>query len=171
MFNRPPRNVESGTLCGLGSLVELGQYRVITDPSLLPTEIENYCGTDYRCTLLIGTQHESQSSDVYSAHGNIFLVKTLRYCEHNGQPHFNADVRAYWDGDGSTCWMASSRESPDHYRRATYGTVLENVKTSFSLPEEDCGNLANLGLQSHSLTGEGKWVDFQMNEWKAEGTF
>jgi len=169
MFNEPPRMVDSGTLSALSNLVQENQYRIITDPSQLPPELSNYAGTNFLCTVIAGTNCGQGNNNPYSAGGNVWWVKTYRNCNHDGTQHYNADMRMYYKGNNGKPWMASSKDNPDHYIRAINGTTLKDARIAANLPENDIGELDQLGFQSLALNDNQPWPDFDMPYWEGDG--
>ena len=165
MFNKPPRMIHQGTLNALGDLVLDNGYRIITDTSQLPPEIANYAGTNYLCTVISGTHCVQESGSPYNANGNVWWVKTFRNCNHDGTGHYNADMRMYYEGNNGQSWMANSRDNPDHYLQVLNGTNLKDARIAAHLPENDIGELDQLGFQSHELNLDKNWPDFCMPYW------
>ncbi|MFO7950440.1 MAG: hypothetical protein R6U36_08745, partial [Candidatus Fermentibacteraceae bacterium] len=96
MLKKPPRRVDSGTLNALASLVSQNEYRIIANPELLPSELANYAGTNYLCSVIAGTNFIQDSDSQYASNGDVWWVKTFRNCYHNGTRHYNADMRIYY---------------------------------------------------------------------------
>lgn len=65
-------------------------------------------------------------------------------------------------------YMASSRVNPDHYTLALTGTTLQDAKIATCLPNNDTGELDQLGVQAHILNASSIWPDFSMPFWDDE---
>lgn len=65
--------------------------------------------------------------------------RTFRYCEHDGNPHFNADDNIICPDDKGNIWKISRDSSPDHYISIATWAGLQNIADAYYLPAEPNG--------------------------------
>jgi hypothetical protein len=156
MKNRP-RTYDISSLENLRSVVQDHQFIRIDDPNQLPAEITNPAGEKYRSTILASSGYEPEKGkDVgdYEPSGTVILIRLIRYCEHDGNPHFNVDSRVLWSDSAGRAWQASYTGDPDHYEAVITGTDLPAAGATYRLPKSPRGTL-------DEFTKTGGYLDFK----------
>lgn len=73
------------------------------------------------------------------ARSEILVKRTLRYCNHNGILHLNADDDIIFPTKKGTILRIARKDAPDHYIKiATFGG-LEHIADAYRLPEKSAG--------------------------------
>ena len=65
--------------------------------------------------------------------------RTFRYCEHDRNPHFNADDNIICPDDKGNIWKVSRDDSPDHYISIATWAGLQHIADAYYLPTEPNG--------------------------------
>jgi len=87
---------------------------------------------DYRCGN-VNVQSGSQ----------IIIMRTLRTCEHDGNPHYNADDRMIIPGSDGGYYIISRKDSSDHYYNLANLTGSLSIADAYNLPDEFSGSIGN----------------------------
>jgi len=65
--------------------------------------------------------------------------RTFRYCEHDQNPHFNADDNIICPDNKGNIWKVSRNDSPDHYVSIATWAGLQYIADAYRLPTEPNG--------------------------------
>lgn len=78
--------------------------------------------------------------DIKIARGaQVIVWRTLRYCEHDGCPHLNADDNITFPDDKGNVWKISRNDAPDHYIRIATWAGLGHIAEAYHLPQDKQG--------------------------------
>ncbi|MCX5653558.1 MAG: hypothetical protein NTY65_02760 [Planctomycetota bacterium] len=129
-------------LADLSKLVTRNRYVRIDAVEDLPQSLQPYAFGRFKSMIVAASDvvcASSYTGPKYTPTGTIYLVRNLRYCEHDGSPHFNADDIAFWTDCTGRQWKASSKDAPDHYKAAVAGTAVSDVWPKYRIPVASSG--------------------------------
>ena len=131
-------------LSDLGTLLPKTGYIRIDDPGNLPDTLRGYVPPGFKTMVIAASTYTGQPTNApcqYAPSATVYLLRTYRDCEHNGNPHFNVDDHAFWKDRQGHKWEASYKEAPDHYQEAVAGTTVSDLWNLYAIPVASSGNL------------------------------
>jgi len=136
---------------------EIGEYRykIFEESELLPDGVfrnifnfESFncvfastaaTASDYNLVLKT-PDGDDKIDNLFIPKGNpIIVVRLLRYCEHDGIPHYNADDQIIFPTREGLTYRLSRKNTPDHYIALSDIACQKNIATAYRLPEQKSG--------------------------------
>lgn len=88
----------------------------------------------------------------------LIVVRLLRYCEHDGKPHYNADDQIIFQAIDGNIFRLSRNDAPDHYINLVKSASLQGIAEAYRLPCDKSGpadkyveNGAGMYIQIHQI--------------------
>ena len=115
-------------------------WTVQDDISAAVANLAGYPGSGdfYGCLVVTSRTSENPPSIggvEVRANSPVVFVRTVRYCEHDGRPHINADDRLLFQGS-TGAYKLEQRDATDHYTRLSTDTSLDFVTAQLKLPSD-----------------------------------
>lgn len=136
---------------------EIGEYRyrIFEEFESLPNalfqnklHIENYncvcastaaTASDYNIVLKTPSGDKNISNLFVPQGSPIIVVRLLRYCEHDGKPHYNADDQIIFPTLEGLIYRLSRKNTPDHYIALSEIAGQKDIANAYRLPSEKFG--------------------------------
>ena len=131
------------------------RYKIFEKTELLPDGVfrSNFHFQDYNCVfastaatasdyniVLKTAGGENKISNLFIPKGNpIIVVRLLRYCEHDGIPHYNADDQVIFPTREGLTYRLSRKNAPDHYIALSGIAGLRDIADAYQLPDQKYG--------------------------------
>jgi len=121
--------------------------------------------SDFHRTAFVGTTYQGpqlvEGPFAVREGGHLVFQKTWRYCEHDGNPHINADIIAYWEGLNGKWYRSIAGMPVDHYLTLASGTANTVIRDWLVDTTEGVESLKNTGIElSIYLTDTGPTSDY-----------
>lgn len=81
----------------------------------------------------------------------IVLVRLLRYCEHDGTPHYNADDQIFFQTVNGYTYRFSRNNAPDHYIALANLAGLTDIADAYHLPTQKSGLISDFKANGAEL--------------------
>jgi hypothetical protein len=81
----------------------------------------------------------------------IVVTRLLRYCEHDGTPHYNADDQIFFQTVDGFTYRISRNDSPDHYIALADLAGIGNIANAYRLPTQKSGLISDFKANGAEL--------------------
>jgi len=133
--HRPAKDckpISSAAASFLEKLVD-DRHILVTDSLLdYPSGIAIPIESNFRKTAFVGTTYQGpllfDSPFAVKQGGHMVFQKIWRYCEHDGVPHVNADIIAYWESLNGKWYRSIAGTPVDHYLTLASGTANTAIR-------------------------------------------
>lgn len=135
--------------------IGISHYKIFEKDELLPGGVfrSNFNFQDYNCVFSSTAATASDYNIVLKTAGgenkinNLFVpqgapivvVRLLRYCEHDGIPHYNADDQIIFPTLEGAIYRFSRKNAPDHYIALSQTASLQHIADAYRLPDQKYG--------------------------------
>lgn len=139
-----PRPCDLSAIEALRTRVPDRTYVRFDGPSGIAEIIPDGGQARLRCTVVAASGYLPEAGSPlgeFTPSGVVVLIRRIRYCDHDGSPHFNADSQVVWTDVQGRPWQASSNSDPDHYTVVVSGTDLGSAAAAYNLPLSTSGSL------------------------------
>lgn len=72
----------------------------------------------------------------------IFVMRNIRYCEHDGKPHLNSDDNVFFAHKSGRIGRVARKDAEDHYREISTFGGLGHIAEALHLPKEQSGPIS-----------------------------
>ena len=153
------------------------RYRIFEESELLPDGVfrssfnfENYncvfastaaTASDYNLVLKTPSGDDKIDNLFIPQGSPIIVVRLLRYCEHDGIPHYNADDQIIFPTREGLTYRLSRKNIPDHYIALSEITGQKDIANAYRLPNQKSGM-----SKDYKANGAELHVDFDTEKGK-----
>lgn len=153
------------------------RYRIFEESELLPDGVfrSNFNFGNYNCVFASTTATASdynlvlktagaddKINNLFIPQGNpIIVVRLLRYCEHDGIPHYNADDQIIFPTREGLTYRLSRKNTPDHYIALSEIAGQKDIVNAYRLPNQKYGM-----AKDYKANGAELYVEFDTEKGK-----
>jgi len=144
-----------GSFSRLINEIGKSRYRIFEESELLPDGVfrSNFNFQNYNCVfastastvseynlVLKTTSGDDKINNLVIPQGEpIVVVRLLRYCEHDGKPHYNADDQIIFPTRDGLTYRLSRKDTPDHYIALSDIAGQKDIANAYRLPDQKSG--------------------------------
>lgn len=88
---------------------------------------------------------------VIPQNSQVVLFRTLRYCEHDGNPHYNSDDVIFFPDSRGNIIRLYRKDAPDHYYGLSNASGIVTIADAYHLPNNSNGPISLYSENGASL--------------------